>query len=309
MNRVGFQGTDETQPSRMMYLDSFDATQLTQFTSHYTYSFKDAVETSDGEGMLVSLSSASIPYSFYNIRAGVNDKLYYEVNDEDPVITSATIPEGNYNATTLGTEITKALSSASISMEIQYHRTRQKYKFKCTSHTLTLKFPENSLMFEIGFDSSDTLMHQGDWYEAPNVADLNGSVHAIYIRTNLATRSVMESQTGGVSDILAKIDINSDPGGVITLEPQQVSHEALIHTAGVKSVEIRITDERNRLLNLNGLHSQIGLRFRFVNIKMAAPIVYPGESRQRVAPQDVQKALEKKQARRKTKPKVKKKQK
>ena len=302
MNRVGFQGTDETQPSRMMYLDSFDATQLTQFTSHYTYSFKDAVETSDGEGMLVSLSSASIPYSFYNIRAGVNNRLYYED-------TFVTIPEGNYNATTLGTEIQSALSTAGISMEIQYHRTRQKYKFKCTSHTLTLKFPENSLMFEIGFDSSDTLLNQGDWYEAPNVADLNGSVHAIYIRTNLATRSVMESQTGGVSDILAKIDINTDPGGVITLEPQQVSHEALIHTAGVKSVEIRITDERNRLLNLNGLHSQIGLRFRFVNIKVAAPIVYPGESRQRVAPQEVQRALEKKQARRKTKPKVKKKQK
>ena len=118
----------------------------------------------------------------------------------------------------------------------------------------------------------------------------------------------MESQTGGVSDILAKVDINSDPGGLITLEPQQVSHEALIHTAGVKSVEIRITDERNRLLDLNGLHSQIGLRFRFVNIKLADPIVYPGQSRQRVAPQDIQKALEKKQARRKTKPKVKKKQ-
>ena len=59
MNRVGFQGTDETQPSRMMFLDSFDATQVTQFTSHYTYSVKDAVETSDGEGMLVSLSKGT----------------------------------------------------------------------------------------------------------------------------------------------------------------------------------------------------------------------------------------------------------
>ena len=114
MNRVGFQGTDETQPSRMMYLDSFDATQLTQFTSHYTYSFKDAVETSDGEGMLVSLSSASIPYSFYNIREGVNDRLYYED-------TFVTIPEGNYNATTLGTEIQSALSSAGM-------RTRRRCK-------------------------------------------------------------------------------------------------------------------------------------------------------------------------------------
>ena len=303
MNRVGFQGTHETQPSRMMYLDSYDATQLTQFTSHYTYSFKDAVETGTGEGMLVSLSSASIPYSFYNIREGVNNKLYYDD-------TSVTITSGNYNATTLATEITRALNDEkAITMVISYDKTRQKYKFKCTSHSLTLKFPEGAIMFEIGFDTnSDGQLNINVEKEAPNVADLNGSVHAIYIRTNLATRSVMESQTGGVSDILAKVDINSDPGGLITLEPQQVSHEALIHTAGVKSVEIRITDERNRLLDLNGLHSQIGLRFRFVNIKLADPIVYPGQSRQRVAPQDIQKALEKKQARRKTKPKVKKKQ-
>ena len=303
MNRVGFQGTHETQPSRMMYLDSYDATQLTQFTSHYTYSFKDAVETGSGEGMLVSLSSASIPYSFYNIREGVNNKLYYDD-------TSVTITSGNYNATTLATEITRALKDAkAIPMVISYDKTRQKYKFKCTSDSPNLKFPEGAIMFEIGFDTnSDGQLNINVEKEAPNVADLNGSVHAIYIRTNLATRSVMESQTGGVSDILAKVDINSDPGGLITLEPQQVSHEALIHTAGVKSVEIRITDERNRLLDLNGLHSQIGLRFRFVNIKLADPIVYPGQSRQRVAPQDIQKALEKKQARRKTKPKVKKKQ-
>ena len=125
-------------------------------------------------------------------------------------------------------------------------------------------------------------------FTSTSAADLNGSVHAIYVRTNLATKSVMESQTGGVSDILAKIDINTDPGGVITLDPQQVSHEALIHTAGVKHIEVRITDERNRLLDLNGLHSQIGLRFRFVTTKPSDPLQQPlTDPRQRVNPKDV----------------------
>ena len=43
-----------------------------QLTSHYSYAFKDAVETARDEAMLVSLSSASIPYSFYNIRTDVD---------------------------------------------------------------------------------------------------------------------------------------------------------------------------------------------------------------------------------------------
>ena len=30
--------------------------------------------------------------------------------------------------------------------------------------------------------------------------------------------------------------------------PNQVSHEALVHTAGAKQIEIRLTDERNRLV-------------------------------------------------------------
>ena len=59
MNRVGFHGTHETQPSRMVFLDSRDCSQFTNLTSHYLFGFKDAIETGPGEGMLVSLSSAS----------------------------------------------------------------------------------------------------------------------------------------------------------------------------------------------------------------------------------------------------------
>ena len=60
----------------------------------------------------------------------------------------------------------------------------------------------------------------------------------------------------------------------------------MIHTAGVKHIEIRITDERNRLLDLNGLHSQVALKLRFVSIKISDPIRQI-DSRVRVNPKDV----------------------
>jgi len=285
MNRVGFHGTHETQPSRMVFLDSRDCSQFTNLTSHYLFGFKDAIETGPGEGMLVSLSSASIPYSFYNVRLGINDTLHYNTTE------SITIPPGNYSANALGKKVVELFNNVG-TITATYDRVTQKYTFTSNASLLFNfeKDKENSIKNELGFSGFEGIATINPASNNSNVstsaADLNGSVHAIYVRTNLATKSVMESQTGGVSDILAKIDINTDPGGVITLDPQQVSHEALIHTAGVKHIEVRITDERNRLLDLNGLHSQIGLRFRFVTTKPSDPIAQ-GDPRQRVSPKDV----------------------
>ena len=291
MNRVGFHGTHETQPSRMVYLDSVDCIHFTELTSHYTFGFKDAIETAPGEGMLVSLSSASIPYSFYNVRSGINNKLYYSV-DGGGTTLSISIDPGNYSAITLGKHIAdkfKEDPGPNLTVTATYDKITQKFTFGCAT-ALSFKFTEpDTIKNEIGFGSSTALVSinpvQSQSNVSPQVADLNGSVHAIYVRTNLATKSVMESQSGGVSDILAKIDINADPGGVITLDPNRVSHEALIHTAGVKHIEIRITDERNRLLDLNGLHSQVALRFRFVDIKVSAAVAEV-DPRVRVSPKD-----------------------
>ena len=291
MNRVGFHQTHETQPSRMLYLDSTDAHHLTSLTSHYTYAFRDTIETGRNEGMLVSLSSASIPYSFYNVRTGLNDQLHY--TKTGVAQTPLPIEPGNYTASSLAKEIVgKFLSEATITFVMTYNKITQKYSFSTTTANIAFDLDqERNIKREAGFGGSTGSRSISTNAATPTVsdfvADLNGSIHAIYVRTNLATKSVMESQTGGVSDILAKIDINTDPGGVITLDPNQVSHEALIYTAGVKQVEIRLTDERNRLLDLNGLHNQLGLKFRFVSVKHSDPVTL-GDPRARVTPQQVE---------------------
>ena len=301
MNRVGFHATHETQSTKMIFLDSVDCRQSTELTSHYSYSFKDAIETARDEAMLVSLSSASIPYSFYNIRAGVNDLLHYNNT------LSITVPPGNYSANQLAKKVVSLFASETpaITATASYDKVTQKFTF-ASQASLTFHFEEDkvtSIKNEIGFVGFSGATSVTPSSVSTSAADLNGSVHAIYVRTNLATKSVMESQTGGVSDILAKIDINTDPGGVITLDPNQVSHESLIHTASIKHVEIRITDERNRLLGLNGLHSQLALRFRFVDTKVS-PALTEIDPRQRVNPKDVPQLKQRQQAKPPKKKKV-----
>ena len=47
--------------------------------------------------------------------------------------------------------------------------------------------------------------------------------------------------------------------------------ETLLETNHVRSLTCRLTDERNRLLNLNGLHFQFGLLFEFVELLTPVP--------------------------------------
>ena len=98
---------------------------------------------------------------------------------------------------------------------------------------------------------------------------MNGGIHALYLRTNLPVLSSMDSQTGGLSQILAKVPILDKPGSVITHEPSNAVYKSLIQTQAVRAITIRLTDDRNRLISLNGLHFSVSLMFEFVSLAHA----------------------------------------
>ena len=73
MTDVGYHLGHETQASKVMYLDSRDGVSTgTGEGSEFSAVFEDSMTTWEDEGVLVSLLSATIPYSFYNFRTGVN---------------------------------------------------------------------------------------------------------------------------------------------------------------------------------------------------------------------------------------------
>ena len=58
-----------------------------------------------------------------------------------------------------------------------------------------------------------TAVNVGYPVTSTRAVDVNGSVHALYLRSNLPTLSVFDSRSGGVNDVLAKVPINTNPGG------------------------------------------------------------------------------------------------
>ena len=99
---TGYHHSHSTQSSKVLFIDSKDATQRHQGeTTHFTYVFRDSIIVQKNEGVLLSLLQASIPYSFYNVRAGVNDAIDVMVMDTDggDIYEKALVfPPGNYTA-------------------------------------------------------------------------------------------------------------------------------------------------------------------------------------------------------------------
>ena len=327
-DRVGYHTTHAASSAKVLFIDSKDANAFHAGSSHFTYVFRDAITVNENEGVLISLLQASIPYSFYNIRPGVNDKIdiQYGAYSTTPTLTDAliTMPPGNYTAISLANAFTKLLeteltldpnNSFRSKVTMDYDRNTQKFNFSIkrvnalgvqevsTGIVVVINLTHGAAKqshfdVEIGFDSdtaSSSLYFGVDTSSAvgkagsidlsvenpelseiaafggilpsTNIADLNGSVHALYLRTNLPVISSMDSLTGGTSQIIAKIPIDTMPGGIIFHEPKNSIHKSLIHSKSIKDITIRLTDDRNRVIDTNGLHISVALMFEFVSLR------------------------------------------
>ena len=114
---------------------------------------------------------------------------------------------------------------------------------------------------------------QGPFFVKPSfylysddVADLTNSVRSLFMRTNLSTTSVLDSHIGGgFSNILTRVPIKADPGQVINIDPINGNvHKLLLKLKAITNIAIRLTNQKNETINLNGLDFDISLKLEFV---------------------------------------------
>ena len=104
---------------------------------------------------------------------------------------------------------------------------------------------------------------------------MNAAIRSLYIRTNLSTSSILDSSVGGgYSSILARVPIDVGSGGIITISPSDGSvHKLIIKVREITIIGVRLTDQRNRLIDLNGLDWDVSFQFDFIeNPELKVPI-------------------------------------
>lgn len=346
---MSYQLQHHAPPSKVVYIDSRDGQALTYresdgtaLTSHFQYIFNTPIMIPDNVDTLISLHTASLPYSFYNIREGINDRLDFRIGEaSDPLIyydSFLDIEEGNYSIGSLLDRLTIDLRNKikEINEQVSTPENPNPMKDKCanpifkfeyvkwkqkvilsfdsqSTHNLELLFliasgvnKDRGLRTELGLQINDTqgfkILESGEliaslpiyysgiskpddiYYQqkflSPNCIDIQNSVRGIYIRSNLSTISTMDTLTGSYSSILARVPIKVQTGGVIFYKPSESTHKALVKLPMIKAIQIKVTDDRSRLLDFNGLNLQFSLQFDFIYSKKPIEPLTQIESRQ-----------------------------
>jgi len=102
-----------------------------------------------------------------------------------------------------------------------------------------------------------------------DVADLTNSIRSLFLRTNLSTTSVLDSHIGGgFSNILTRVPIKVEPGQVINIDPVNGDvHKLLLKLKAITNIAIRLTNQKNETIDLNGLDFDISLKLEFIEDK------------------------------------------
>tara|TARA_R100000278_G_scaffold77243_1_gene60081 strand:- start:1207 stop:2346 length:1140 start_codon:yes stop_codon:yes gene_type:complete len=99
-----------------------------------------------------------------------------------------------------------------------------------------------------------------------DVSDLTNSVRSLFMRTNLSTTSILDSHIGGgFSNILTRVPINAEPGQIINIQPVNGDvHKLLLKLKTITNISIRLTNQKNETIDLNGLDFDVSLKLEFI---------------------------------------------
>ena len=239
--------------SIVVHVRSADGVQHTDgYNTYFSVYLSQPLKCKEDEYFLISLSSAQIPYSFYNIQSNMNNQLI--VNEEVINLTPA-----NYNINTFIAELTDKVKSLSV----KYNKPLAKFEFTA-SETLEILLTSLSPTSQLG-------MPVGTFKVIPNLTTMSRHVvnmysfNSLFIKTpNLFSLNSVESRHGGFSDILSKIEIQSSPNEFIYYLASMNGHKSLIKQRTIAMMSFQLCATSNHLINLNGCPWEFSVQFDII---------------------------------------------
>jgi len=198
----------------------------------------------------VSILSAVIPYSFYNVNSN-NDKLVYRINNNP--IETIVLTHSNYNINTLIKHLMELLGSNFL---IIYNASSNKLTF--SNHLDEFELDMLSTCFElIGFSNIDHVSNSR-LLVSDNVVNLF-TYRTLHIVSDNFILGNIDSYNPNKSNILASIPINTIFNGIISYSNiHNVSNE-INNTRNLSYLHIQLTNQDGNIIEFNNAHWSITL--------------------------------------------------
>ena len=210
--------------------------------------------------LYVSVIHAVIPYSFYQINSNNNTLIYATNNVNSQTINIqpiVTITPGNYNARQLAIYLTTNMPYITVT----YNSISNKFNFIHTSSSFV--FNSNSTCFGLlgMVNKSDSLISNSYQLQSYQSIDLS-PYKCLCIISNFATGSMNLSAQTNLS-VLLSLPIQSNPYSLITYRGD-TTNKHCIYTNSISALELKITDQNNNPIDLNGAHWAMTLQLNVI---------------------------------------------
>ena len=226
---------------------------------------------SDDEVLGVSLISATIPNSFYNLsNNNSNNKIKFkETGDTD--FTTLTIPSGSYDILELSDkvkELLEANSTNTLTYTFTYDEINNTLNIKNNNPTVkntTFDFTiENSCRRFLGFKSQEITINSTNGITSDRSVDITDTRNSIYIRLpNLSNSKVVESSSGKFSNIIAQVPVALSRNSFFVFEPP-TEFICELSQKQINSIDINITyQEETEAVNFENADWEINLKITF----------------------------------------------
>ncbi len=247
------------------------STSKEDFNNSGRFSLFENIEASEDEVLGVSLVSATIPNSFYNLsNNNQNNKLKFkETGDTDYIIL--TIPSGSYDILELSSKIKTLLeanSTNSLTYTFTYDEINNSLNIKNSNPTVkntTFDFTiENSCRRFLGFKSQEISITTTNGITSDRAVDITDTRNSIYIRLpNLSNSKVLESSSGKFSNIIAQVPVALSRNSFFIYDPP-VEFICELSQKQINSIDINITyQNETEAVNFENADWEINLKITF----------------------------------------------
>lgn len=250
---------DTNRSGLNVYLQSDNAS-ISKGDADKVFIFQDFISVPPDQNILVGMTNFEMANTLYNINQGFNTITVNATSGSHQI----TLTPKNYDfkqmLDTLNLKFTDAtfLSNTGLtSLVVSFDKQNFKYTF---TGNISFSIIECSFASEIGLENQIPTNSQ-TVYNCVDTILLAG-VSSIYVAVKNLGISNLDSR-GSVDNTIAKVNVKSGLGGYIFYDEPE-NHYFICNRREINTLEVVLTDDKDRQLVLNGGQFSITLSFHYV---------------------------------------------
>jgi len=243
--------TDIIREKRLISLNSSSATRYGNGTylSDVVFDFINILTPDDSIVYTeIGVGNAEIPATFYNVDI-TNNVFNYKVNATN---FSITIPPGNYNFTSLVTQMTTLFTSNGHTFLMSLNKNSNILTMTLTSGGTWNTIDPSSIYYILGFNASTVYNIISNTITFPNLFNLLGQKKLKIYSSNISVDS-FDSVNNATNNLLCTISVNQ-PGFNLIVYSNIDGLYGHMRNKYLSTVDIQIKDELGNFINFNNIN-------------------------------------------------------